>query len=134
MKTRRRNHEGWQACPFVEIVQKEGKWYVKLSFKKVVELREELPKGIDIGYRKLIATSDGKHIKEFVEKEIDKKRQGSKNFRQKKHDLKRVVDGAFSNGDVFRCLQCGYAEDVDIIGARNILKRFIEKPIVPLYL
>ncbi|MEN3039731.1 MAG: transposase, partial [Candidatus Kryptonium sp.] len=100
--------ESWKLSPFVEILQKDGKWYLKLIFTKEVELREEKPRGIDIGYRKLITTSDGEvygeHIKEIIEKEIDRKKQGSKNFRQKKHylrteinrTLKKVIDGTFS--------------------------------------
>lgn len=86
----------WQLCPFVESFQKGYKWYVKLSFKNTVELRQERPKGIDIGYRKLVATSDGEvygqHLKQIVEKEIDKKKQGSKNWKQKKHFLKTEIN------------------------------------------
>ncbi|MCS7277891.1 MAG: transposase, partial [Aquificaceae bacterium] len=36
------------------------------------------------------------------------------------------------NGDVFKCLRCGYQEDADVVGAKNVLRRFIEEPIVPL--
>ncbi|MCS7278109.1 MAG: transposase, partial [Aquificaceae bacterium] len=100
--------ENWELCPFIEILQKDGKWYAKLSFKKTVELKEKEPKGIDIGYRKLIATSDGKiygeQIKQIIEKDIDRKKQGSKNWKQKKHFLKteinrilkKVINGTFS--------------------------------------
>ncbi|MCS7241817.1 zinc ribbon domain-containing protein [Candidatus Caldatribacterium sp.] len=207
--------ENWLLSPFVEILQKDGKWYVKLMFKKTVELRQEKPKGIDIGYRKLIATSDGKvygeHLKQIIERDIDRKNQHSKNWKQKKHFLKteinrilkKVIDGTFSpvieelknlkkgkkgkwskavnrkfnnwlyghtltrikelcevtgvqwhtvppaytsrtcpmcgyrdklnrNGDVFMCLRCNYQEDADIVGAKNILMRFIEESTVPL--
>ncbi|MCS6875243.1 MAG: transposase [Aquificaceae bacterium] len=36
------------------------------------------------------------------------------------------------NGDIFKCLRCGHREDADIVGAKNILRRFIEESIVPL--
>ncbi|MCS7106403.1 MAG: transposase, partial [Candidatus Aenigmarchaeota archaeon] len=99
--------ENWELCPFIEILQKDGKWHVKLSFKKTIELEEKEPKGIDVGYRKLITTSDGEvygdNVKQIIEK-IDKKKQGSKNWKQKKHflkteinkTLKEVVNGTFS--------------------------------------
>ncbi|MEN3039732.1 MAG: hypothetical protein ABDI07_11415 [Candidatus Kryptonium sp.] len=31
-----------------------------------------------------------------------------------------------------KCLRCGYGEDADIVGARNILRRWTEEPVVPL--
>ncbi|MCS7308578.1 MAG: transposase, partial [Aquificaceae bacterium] len=100
--------ENWQLCPFIEILQSKDKWYVKLSFKKTVKLEQKEPKGIDLGYRKLIVTSDGKvygeNLRQIIEKDIDKKKQGSKNWRQKKHflkteinrTLKQIIDGTFS--------------------------------------
>ncbi|MEN3039835.1 MAG: hypothetical protein ABDI07_11945 [Candidatus Kryptonium sp.] len=66
-------------------------------------------KSIDIGYRKLIATSDGEicgeHVKEIIEKEIEPKKQGSKNWGQRRHylktkisrALKKVIDETFSS-------------------------------------
>ncbi len=32
----------------------------------------------------------------------------------------------------FKCLRCGYEEDADIVGARNVLLRFTREHIVPL--
>lgn len=56
--------------------EKRGKWYAKLVFTKVVRLEGKEPKGIDVGYRKLITTSDGevygKHIKEIIERIANK--------------------------------------------------------------
>lgn len=40
--------DNWQLANFIEIINKDGKWYLKLTFKKVVELRQEKPKGIDL--------------------------------------------------------------------------------------
>ncbi|MCX8076074.1 MAG: transposase [Aquificaceae bacterium] len=36
------------------------------------------------------------------------------------------------NGNTFKCLRCGHTEDADVVGAKNILRRFIEGSIVPL--
>ncbi|MEO0287948.1 MAG: zinc ribbon domain-containing protein [candidate division WOR-3 bacterium] len=36
------------------------------------------------------------------------------------------------NGKHFKCLRCGYEEDADIVGARNVFLRFTREPIVPL--
>ncbi|MCX7641035.1 MAG: hypothetical protein N2Z20_00150, partial [Elusimicrobiales bacterium] len=36
--------ENWELCPFIEILQKNNKWYVKLCFKKMVELKEKRTK------------------------------------------------------------------------------------------
>jgi len=198
----------WELCNEIEILKRGDKWFVKLMFKKEVELKEKEPKGIDLGYRKLITTSDGKtygeHIKEIIEK-IDRKRQRSKNWRAKKHYLKtevnrilkQVIDGSFSpvienlknlkkkksgkwaketnrkfnywiysyvlkrieelcevagvqwhrvppaytsttcpecglrdrsnrDKELFRCIRCGYTADADFVGARNILKRYLD--------
>lgn len=172
-------------------------------------------KGIDIGYRKLVTTSDGKfygeEVKRIIEQRIDSKKQGSKNWKQAKHYLKTeinrilgdVIDGYFSpvlerlknlnknkkgvwsksvsrefnywlygyvlkrikelcevagvqwhtvlarrtsricpecgyqdklnrNGEHFKCLRCGYENDADVVGAKNVLRRFIEESIVSL--
>lgn len=100
--------ESWKMAKFIEILEKNGKLYVKLIFKKDVELQPKEPKGLDIGYRKLITTSDGEvygsEVKEIIENRIDRKKQGSKNFKRAKHFfkteinriLKEVIDGSFS--------------------------------------
>ncbi len=204
----------WDLCSAVELLKKDGKWFLKLIFEKKVKLENKEPKGIDIGYRKLITTSDGetfgKEVKEIIEKRIEPKKQGSKNWKRAKHFLKteinrllkQVIDGSFSpilerlknlkkgksgkwskdvnrkfnhwtygyvikrikelcevagvqwhivpanytsrtcpkcgfqdrenrNGEHFRCLQCGYENDADIVGAINVLHRFCREPIVP---
>ncbi len=36
------------------------------------------------------------------------------------------------NGEHFKCLRCGYEEDADIVGARNVLMRLTRELIVPL--
>jgi len=102
-----RYFQEWVLCNEIEILKRGKKWFVKLMFKKKVELIKKEPKGIDIGYRKLIVTSNnevfGEHIKGIIE-EIDRKQQGSKNWKAKKHYLKtelnrvlkRVIDGSFS--------------------------------------
>jgi len=36
------------------------------------------------------------------------------------------------NGEHFKCLQCGYEADADVVGARNVLLRFTRELIVPL--
>ncbi len=204
----------WDLCSAVELLKKDGKWFLQLIFEKKVKLENKEPKGIDIGYRKLITTSDGeifgKEVKEIIEKRIEPKKQGSKNWKRAKHFLKteinrllkQVIDGSFSpilerlknlkkgksgkwskgvnrkfnhwtygyvikrikelcevagvqwhivpanytsrtcpkcgfqdrenrNGEHFRCLQCGYENDADIVGAINVLHRFCREPIVP---
>lgn len=207
--------ENYQLCTDIKILKKNDKWFLGLTFKKETELIEKEPKGIDIGYRKLITTSDGEiyggEIKEIIEKRIIPKRQGSKNWKKAKHFLKckineilkKVIDGSFSpviedlknlkknkkgkwskivnrrfnywtysyilrkikelcentgvqyhivpslytsrtcpicfyqdklnrSNEKFKCLNCGYEDDVDIVAAKNILLRFTEELKVPL--
>ncbi len=205
----------WKLCSDIELLKRDGKWYIKLIFEKEVKLERKKPKGIDIGYRKLIATSEGevfgREVKEVIEKRIEPKKQGSRRWKRAKHYLKteinrilkKVIDGSFSpvleglknlkkgksgvwsrvvnrrfnhwlygyvlkrikglcevvgvqyhivppqytsrtcpecgyqdklnrNGEHFKCLRCGYEEDADVVGARNVLLRFTRELIVPL--
>ncbi len=204
----------WTLSPEIELLKKGKRWFLKLIFKKKVTLENKEPKGVDIGYRKLITTSDGKafgkEIKEIIEKKIEPKKQGSKNWKRAKHFLKteinrilkQAIDGTFSpvleelknlkknksgrwRKDVnkkfnhwtygyimkripelcdvagvqhhivsanytsricpecgfqdrenrkkehFKCLQCGYENDADIVGATNVLSRFYRESRVP---
>ncbi|MEM4311322.1 MAG: transposase [Nitrososphaerales archaeon] len=98
----------WKLCSDIELLKKDGKWYLKLIFEKEVKLESKKPKGIDIGYRKLIATSDGdvfgKEVRNIIEKRIEPKKQSSKRWKRAKHYLKTeinrilkiVIDGSFS--------------------------------------
>lgn len=205
----------WELCSDIEILKRDDKWFLKLCFKKEVSIENKKPKGIDIGYRKLIATSEGevfgREIKEIIENRIDPKKQGSKRWKRAKRFLKtevnrilkQVIDGSFSpviedlknlkvgkkgkwsravnrkfnhwtysyvlkrikelcevagvqchivppaytsrtcpgcgyqdelnrNGEHFKCLQCGYEGDADIVGAMNVLLRFTREFEVPL--
>ncbi|ADO44872.1 transposase, IS605 OrfB family [Hydrogenobacter thermophilus TK-6] len=204
----------WKLSSGMELLKRDGKWFLKLTFKKEVVLEERGPKGIDIGYRKLITLSDGqvfgREIKEIIEKKILPKKQGSKRFKrvldylktEVNRVLKQVIDGSFSpvleklknlkrgkrgkwrrdinrrfnywmygyvlrrikelcevagvqwhivpasytsrtcpqcgyedranrDGEWFHCLNCGYENDADVVGAVNILWRFGREPIVP---
>lgn len=92
----------------IELLKRNGKWLLKLTFKKEAKLEEKQPKGIDIGYRKLLTLSDGqvfgREVKEIIEKRILPKKQGSKRFKGALHFLKteinrilkRAIDGTFS--------------------------------------
>ncbi|RMH79271.1 MAG: transposase, partial [Acidobacteria bacterium] len=100
--------DDYQLCSDIELLKKDGRWFLKLIFKKKVNLESKEPKGIDIGYRKLITTSDeeifGEEVKGIIEKRIEPKKQGSKNWKRAKHFLKteinrilkQVIDGSFS--------------------------------------
>ncbi|MEM4619344.1 MAG: hypothetical protein QW607_03920 [Desulfurococcaceae archaeon] len=61
----------WKLCSDIEILRRSGKWYFKLIFEKEVKLENKKPKGIDRGYKKLLATSDGevfgKEVREIIE-------------------------------------------------------------------
>lgn len=79
-------------------LQKENdKWYLILTFEREeLQNREESKiKAIDIGYRKLIATSDreifGDGIKELTEKAA-KRKQGSKNWKKTKTEIKNYTN------------------------------------------
>jgi putative transposase len=89
------NYKNWKLCKSVELLKQDNEWYVKLTFEKEVKLKEKEPKGVDIGFRKLIVTSDGevtgKEIKGIIER-IDRKKQGSKNWKQLKHYLKTEIN------------------------------------------
>ncbi len=41
------------------------------------------------------------------------------------------VDKGNRSGECFKCLKCGFEEDADIVGAKNILRRFHQDFIVP---
>jgi IS605 OrfB family transposase len=102
-----KTYQDWKLSKSVELLKQDGEWYVKFIFEKEVDLEDKPQKGIDIGYRKLITTSDGEVIgaemKRIIER-IDRKEQGSKNWRQLKHYLKteinrwlkQFIDGSFS--------------------------------------
>jgi transposase len=99
------NYKNWKLSKSVELLKQNNKWYVKFIFEKEVELEEKKPKGLDIGYKKLIVTSDGevigREMKAIIEK-IDKKKQGSKNWKQLKHYLKTEINKwlkQFTNGE-----------------------------------
>jgi len=89
------NYKNWKLCNSVELLKQADNWYVKFIFEKEVELKEKKPKGLDIGYRKLIVSSDGevigKEMKSVIER-IDRKKQGSKNWKQLKHYLKTEIN------------------------------------------
>jgi len=89
------NYKNWKLSKSVELLKQDNEWYVKLIFEKEVELEEKEPKGLDIGFRKLIVSSDGevigREMKQIIEK-IDKKKQGSKNRKQLKHYLKTEIN------------------------------------------
>jgi putative transposase len=89
------NYQNWKLCKSVELLKQADNWYVKFIFEKEVQLKEKKPKGLDIGYRKLIVSSDGevigKEMKGIIER-IDRKKQGSKNWKQLKHYLKTEIN------------------------------------------
>jgi putative transposase len=37
-----------------------------------------------------------------------------------------AIDKKSRNGEVFKCTVCGYADDADVNGAKNILQRFLD--------
>ena len=104
----RRYFDEWELASNVELIKRGNKWFLKLIFKKAVELKEKQPIGVDIGYRKLLTLSNGqvfgREIKEIIEKRILPKKQGSKRFKKTLHFLKtevnrilkQAIDGSFS--------------------------------------
>ena len=79
-------------------LQKENdKWYLILTFETEEPQKEgkSKTKALDIGYRKLIATSDreilGSGIKELTEKASNRK-QGSKNWKKTKTEIKNYTN------------------------------------------
>jgi transposase len=90
-----KNYQDWKLGRSVELLKQDDEWYVKFIFEREVKLEDKPPKGIDIGYRKLITSSDGevvgREIKEIIER-IDRKEQGSKNWRQLRYYLKTEID------------------------------------------
>jgi len=127
-----KNYQGWKLCKSVELLKQDGEWYVKFIFEKEVELENKSPKGLDIGYRKLITTSDGgvigKEMREIIE-HIDRKEQGSKNWKQLKHYLKteinrwlkQFIDGSFS--PVLEALK-NLKKNKKGIWSRNVNRKF----------
>jgi len=201
----RKKYDDWKMCDEVELFKRKGKWYLSIVYKKEVELQNKQPIGIDIGYNKLIVTSQGRffgvHIKSLIER-IANKQQGSKQWKKMKYyikteinkiinevvtgnetiiieNLKNLKKGKFFNkkmrkkfnfwiysyvlnrikkvcetknvswfmvnpkntsrlcplcgyvdkanrlGEFFKCKKCNYTDDADIVGARNILKNFL---------
>jgi len=207
--------------PMRSNILRDETWYLKLVFQKEIELSMKRLIGIDIGIKKLFATSDRQFFFTNFENVIHKlnnKEQNSKKWRRLKHWLKteinrvikQLITGSFSPvlerlknlkhktkkehrlnrgtrkllhnwcysyvlkrikevcevrgvlwfavpsnytsracphcgyvgrrnrvGEKFKCLNCGFSEDADYVGALNILKRFLsnlfpEEFIVPL--
>ena len=38
-----------------------------------------------------------------------------------------AIDKKSRNGEVFKCVGCGHADDADVNGAKNILQRFLDR-------
>jgi len=90
-----KRYEEWNMLKSFELIKKNDVWYLKAIYSKDVEMMELEPKGIDIGYRKLLCFSDGEKFGEnFREMTnmIDRKRQGSKRWKASKRFLKTEID------------------------------------------
>ena len=92
---RKNNYNDWKVAESVELFKRDDKWFVKLIFKKEIEQKTKNPLGVDIGYNKLITTSDGEkfgqHLKSII-KRIANKQHGSKKQKRLKHYLKTEVN------------------------------------------
>ena len=199
----------WSLVNGCRLNKRGDDWYVTLSFRKdSPENPVTGSLGVDIGYRKTVATSDGGYIgniKSLCEKKSRKKRgsraevrcrseirnhvgyvvnrlvdgssnivieelknlkknkrgKWSKNVNRKFHGwyypliVQRIrnrcevvgvqchsVDPSYTSQDCpecghrdslsrrneeFRCTRCGYTSDADLVGARNILGRFLRR-------
>lgn len=84
----------WKLANAIRVVKKKEKWFVELTFEKEIKqepLKEIRAIGADIGYRKLIATSDGQVFGENVKalaKKATNKKQGSKSEKRLRQTIK----------------------------------------------
>ena len=99
--------EEWELCNEISLLKRDGIWYLKLIFKKDIELLVKRLVGIDIGIRKLFATSDRKFLFADFEKiihRLNNKKQGSKKWQRLRYWLKteinriikQLITGSFS--------------------------------------
>ena len=76
----------WTRKNTVQILKRKGNFYIQFFYEKEIELKQTgKEKAIDIGYKKLIVSSDGEFLGREMEKlyeKISRKKQGSKNFEQ----------------------------------------------------
>ena len=99
--------EKWKLCSEISLLKRNDTWYLKLVFKKDVELSIKRPVGIDIGVKKLFTTSDKQFFftdfEEIIHK-LNNKKQGSKKWKKLKYWLKteinrvikQLITGSFS--------------------------------------
>jgi len=92
----------WKRKKNIKLVKdSDGKYFVFLTFEKEAPVIKTVGKslGIDIGYKKLLSTSDGQFLGTDIEKvctDISKKVRNSKNFKQnlrfRDNEINRVVN------------------------------------------
>lgn len=78
---------GWKLKKSIRLRCVNGKYYIDVYFEKPPKNKKKFGKelGLDVGYKKLIATSDYKtygHEMESVYEKISRKKQGSKAFKR----------------------------------------------------
>lgn len=86
----------WDLVNGGRLQKKNGKWFLILTFEKdSPPTKEGKTKGIDIGYRKLIADSDGKFYGTEMSKLAEKgarRKHGSKRWKQTRKEIKNYVN------------------------------------------
>ena len=99
--------EKWKLCSEISLLKRNDTWYLKLAFKKDVELSIKRPVGINIGVKKLFTTSDKQFFFtdfEGIIYKLNNKKQGSKKWKKLKYWLKteinrvikQLITGSFS--------------------------------------
>jgi putative transposase len=92
--------EDWKRKKCVQLFKENGKYFVNFIFEKEVDTKKDTRSlGIDIGYKKLIVTSDGDVLGEKLNSmyvKMSNKKRGSKNHKQalkhRNNEINRVIN------------------------------------------
>lgn len=120
-------YNAWQRKKTVKIINKNGKYFLFFTYEKTTpELKTKGKEiGIDIGYKKLLSTSEkefhGTELLKLYEK-ISRAKQGSKNFKQLLTERDKLVNEACNKLQI-KDLQKIFIEDLKNVKHKSIFSR-----------
>jgi putative transposase len=126
-----RKFKSWNKAKTIKLKQNsDGRFYVIFTYEKEAQIKRTVGNdlGVDQGYNKLLALSDGTFIgKEFKElyELISKKEQGSKNFKDLLYERDKKINEVVNKID-FSNVKTIVIEDLKNV-KKNSKKRFYKK-------
>jgi len=124
----------WLKSKSIRLIKRRNEWFVEVFFEKEAPKIKKIGKtvGVDLGYKKLLVTSEKKILDEGLEKvyeKISRKKQGSIAFKKSLVERNNLINQSLNALDFsdIRELVCEDLKDVKKGSKGKIRKKFMNK-------